>query len=51
LVTVDTHEQALARVQGGTKRDSGAHAVQAALASLAVRQSLRERPRRAGFAA
>lgn len=50
VLTVDTMDQALARVQGGAKRDTGAHAVEAALASLAVKQSLRERPRRAGFA-
>ncbi|WP_249009421.1 6,7-dimethyl-8-ribityllumazine synthase [Conexibacter sp. DBS9H8] len=49
LLTVDTREQALARVQGGAKRDSGAHAVEAALAALAVKRSLSERPRRAGF--
>lgn len=51
LLTVDSVEQARARVKGGTKRDSGAHAVQAALASLAVKRELAERPRRAGFAA
>jgi 6,7-dimethyl-8-ribityllumazine synthase len=50
VLTVDTHEQALARVKGGAKRDSGAHAVEAALASLAVKKSLVDRPRRAGFA-
>ena len=50
VLTVDTMEQALARVRGGTKRDTGAHAVEAALASLAVKKSLTERPRRAGFA-
>jgi 6,7-dimethyl-8-ribityllumazine synthase len=49
LLTVDSREQALARVQGGAKRDSGAHAVEAALAALAVKRSLSERPRRAGF--
>ena len=32
VLTVDTMEQALARVQGGDKRDTGAHAVEAALA-------------------
>jgi 6,7-dimethyl-8-ribityllumazine synthase len=50
VLTVDTMDQALARVRGGTKRDTGAHAVEAALASLAVKKSLSERPRRAGFA-
>jgi len=51
VLTVDTVEQALARVKGGGKRDTGRHAVEAALASLAVRRELSERPRRAGFAA
>ena len=51
VLTVDSMEQALARVKGGDKRDTGAHAVEAALASLAVKTSLSERPRRAGFAA
>ena len=32
-------EQALARVQGGGKRDSGAHAAEAVLASLAIRDA------------
>ncbi len=51
LLTVDTMEQALARVQGGAKRDSGAHAAEAVLASLAVKEEL-TRPRgRTGFAA
>ena len=49
LLTVDTAEQARARVKGGGKRDSGRHAVEAALASLAVKRELSERPRRAGF--
>jgi 6,7-dimethyl-8-ribityllumazine synthase len=51
VLTVDTYEQAQARVKGGNKRDTGRHAVDAALASLAVRRELSERPRRAGFAA
>ncbi len=51
VLTVDTLDQALARVRGGTKRDSGRHAVEAALASLVVRRELSERPRRAGFSA
>ncbi len=40
LLTVDTMEQALERVVGGTKRDTGRHAVEAALAALAVRRRL-----------
>jgi 6,7-dimethyl-8-ribityllumazine synthase len=51
VLTVDNVEQARARVKGGTKRDSGRHAVEAALASLAVKRELAERPRRAGFSA
>jgi 6,7-dimethyl-8-ribityllumazine synthase len=51
VLTVDTYEQAMARVKGGGKRDTGRHAVDAALASLAVKRELSERPRRAGFAA
>ncbi len=50
VLTVDSMDQALARVKGGTKRDTGAHAVEAALASLAVKKSLTERPQRVGFA-
>jgi len=50
VLTVDTVEQARARVKGGSKRDSGRHAVEAALASLAVKRDLADRPRRAGFA-
>ncbi|HET9720600.1 MAG TPA: 6,7-dimethyl-8-ribityllumazine synthase [Solirubrobacteraceae bacterium] len=49
LLTVDTVEQARERVKGGSKRDSARHAVDAVLASLAIRQQLAERPRRAGF--
>jgi 6,7-dimethyl-8-ribityllumazine synthase len=49
VLTVDNAEQARARVKGGSKRDSGRHAVEAALASLAVKRELAERPRRAGF--
>jgi 6,7-dimethyl-8-ribityllumazine synthase len=40
VLTVDTMEQALDRVAGGSKRDSARHAVEAALASLAVRDEL-----------
>jgi len=49
VLTVDSGEQARARVRGGAKRDTGAHAVQAALASLAVKRELAQRPRKAGF--
>ncbi len=49
VLTVDTMEQALARVTGGQKRDTGAHAAEAVLASLAVRQELVERRGRTGF--
>jgi 6,7-dimethyl-8-ribityllumazine synthase len=50
VLTVDNVEQARARVKGGTKRDTGRHAVDAALTSVAVKRELTERPRRAGFA-
>jgi 6,7-dimethyl-8-ribityllumazine synthase len=49
VLTVDSMEQALARVQGGGKRDSGAHAAEAVLASLAIKDELSRRPRAAGF--
>jgi 6,7-dimethyl-8-ribityllumazine synthase len=49
VLTVDSAEQARARVKGGTKRDTGRHAVEAVLASLAVKRELGQRPRRAGF--
>ena len=49
VLTVDTMEQALARVKGGDKRDTGAHAVEAVLASLAVRDQIASRRGRAGF--
>lgn len=49
VLTVDSADQARARVKGGSKRDTGRHAVDAALASLAVKRELSERPRRAGF--
>jgi 6,7-dimethyl-8-ribityllumazine synthase len=54
VLTVDTMEQALDRVYGGAKRDTGRHAVEAVLASLAVREELTGRQpddSRAGFAA
>jgi 6,7-dimethyl-8-ribityllumazine synthase len=41
VLTVDSLDQALARVAGGGKRDSGAHAAEAVLASLAARERLR----------
>ena len=40
VLTVDTMEQALARVSGGDKRDTGAHAAEAVLAALDVRRQL-----------
>jgi 6,7-dimethyl-8-ribityllumazine synthase len=49
VLTVETVEQARERVKGGSKRDSGRHAVEAVLASLAIKRQLAERPRRAGF--
>jgi len=50
VLTVDTMAQALDRVTGGSKRDTGRHAVEAVLASLAVREDLAGRRGRAGFA-
>jgi len=40
VLTVETMAQARERVQGGAKRDTGRHAVRAALAALAVRDEL-----------
>jgi 6,7-dimethyl-8-ribityllumazine synthase len=40
VLTVDTMAQALDRVSGGSKRDTGRQAAEAALASLAVRAEL-----------
>jgi 6,7-dimethyl-8-ribityllumazine synthase len=51
VLTVDTMEQALDRVTGGSKRDTGVHAVQAVLATLEVKQELISRRGRTGFAA
>jgi 6,7-dimethyl-8-ribityllumazine synthase len=51
LLTVDNMEQALARVAGGSKRDTGRHAAEAALAALEVRQQLLSRRGAAGFRA
>ncbi len=48
VLTVDTMEQALERVAGGAKRDTGRHAAEAVLAALAVREKLTAR-RGAGF--
>jgi 6,7-dimethyl-8-ribityllumazine synthase len=49
VLTVDTMEQALERVHGGSKRDTGRHAVDAVLASLAVKEELSGRRGRTGF--
>jgi 6,7-dimethyl-8-ribityllumazine synthase len=51
VLTVDSMEQALARVQGGPKRDTGAHAAEAVLASLAIKNAVRDRRARTGFTA
>jgi 6,7-dimethyl-8-ribityllumazine synthase len=40
VLTVDTMEQALERVAGGSKRDTGRHAAEAALAALEVKRAL-----------
>jgi 6,7-dimethyl-8-ribityllumazine synthase len=50
VLTVDTMEQALDRVTGGSKRDTGRHAVEAVLASLDVKDELSARRGRTGFA-
>jgi 6,7-dimethyl-8-ribityllumazine synthase len=50
LLTVDNMEQALDRVTGGSKRDTGRHAAEAVLASLAVKDDLGGRRGPAGFA-
>jgi 6,7-dimethyl-8-ribityllumazine synthase len=50
VLTVDNIEQALDRVSGGSKRDTGAHAVEAALAALAVRDELKNVRQAPGFA-
>jgi 6,7-dimethyl-8-ribityllumazine synthase len=49
VLTVDSMEQALARVHGGAKRDSGAHAAEAVLAALAVKEAVRGQRARTGF--
>ncbi len=50
VLTVDTMAQALDRVTGGSKRDTGRHAVEAVLASLDVKDQLSGRRGRTGFA-
>jgi 6,7-dimethyl-8-ribityllumazine synthase len=50
VLTVDSMEQALERVAGGAKRDSGRHAVDAVLAALAAKETLAGRRGPAGFA-
>src|ERR1700761_1393934 len=50
VLTVDNMEQALGRVAGGSKRDTGRHAGEAALASLDVKDELAPRRGPAGFA-
>lgn len=40
VLTVDTLAQGLERVSGGSKRDTGRHAVEAVLASLAVKDKV-----------
>ena len=49
VLTVDSIDQARDRVTGGAKRDTGRHAVEAALASLSVKQQLTARRAAAGF--
>jgi 6,7-dimethyl-8-ribityllumazine synthase len=50
VLTVDTMAQALDRVTGGSKRDTGRAAAEAALASVAVKGALARDPERAGAA-
>jgi 6,7-dimethyl-8-ribityllumazine synthase len=50
VLTVDNMDQALARVAGGSKRDTGRHAAEAALASLTVREQLQGQRAPTGFA-
>ena len=51
VLTADTMEQALARVTGGSKRDTGRHAAEAVLAALEVKRQLSGRRGAAGFRA
>ncbi|MGZ4200021.1 MAG: 6,7-dimethyl-8-ribityllumazine synthase [Thermoleophilia bacterium] len=50
VLTVDSLEQALERVTGGSKRDSGRAAVEAVLASLEVKERVAGRRGPTGFA-
>jgi 6,7-dimethyl-8-ribityllumazine synthase len=50
VLTVDTMRQALSRVFGGDKRDTGRHSAEAALASLAVKRQLSGKRAPTGFA-
>ena len=50
VLTVDSLEQAAERVQGGSKRDTGRHAVDAVMASLAAKEALAGKRGPAGFA-
>jgi len=43
VLTVDTMAQAIERVRGGSKRDTGRHAVEAVLATIAIRERLETR--------
>jgi 6,7-dimethyl-8-ribityllumazine synthase len=49
VLTVDSIEQAMDRVQGGGKRDTGRHAAEAALAALRVKDQIMAPRRPAGF--
>jgi 6,7-dimethyl-8-ribityllumazine synthase len=49
LLTVETMEQALDRVTGGGRRDTGRHAAEAVLASLKIKDELSGRRGRTGF--
>jgi 6,7-dimethyl-8-ribityllumazine synthase len=51
VLTVDSMDQALERVTGGSRRDTGRSAVEAVLASLEVRHQLLARRSAAGFRA
>jgi 6,7-dimethyl-8-ribityllumazine synthase len=51
VLTVDSIEQALERVSGGSKRDTGRAAAEAALAALEVKRQLAGRRGAAGFRA
>jgi 6,7-dimethyl-8-ribityllumazine synthase len=51
VLTVDSMEQALERVEGGSKRDTGRAAAEAALAALEIKRQLAGRRGAAGFRA